>query len=88
MTPDTPRLSTSLREAFRLKAQSLALPLFGTGSNELDRDDLYAAILTVIGQFTALKNSHSFPVRDLRFVSDKAEYIAQLADRLAKASPV
>jgi len=80
-------LTTSLREAFRLRVSSMAFPLFGTSSNELRREDLYTAITSVLNAFNTLKNSDSFSVRDLRFVCRKGEYIRQLSHRLAMDLP-
>lgn len=80
-------LTTSLREALRLCVSSVAYPLFGTGSNELRREDLYGAISKVLNAFNDLRGSDLFSVEDVRFVCHKGEYTQQLARRLAVDLP-
>lgn len=75
-------VSTALRKAFETQSTSLALPLFGVNSSELNLRDLYAAIPKVLEEFDSLRTSYTFPVEDLRFVCRKLQVVEELRQAL------
>lgn len=71
-------VSTALRKAFQSQSTSVALPLFGVNSSELNLRDLYAAIPKVLREFDSLRTSDTFPVEDLRFVCRKPHVVEEM----------
>ncbi|MDN5870601.1 MAG: macro domain-containing protein [Nitrococcus sp.] len=71
-------LSNIFREALKLRVESLALPLFGTGSHGMRLQDLATQIVGVLQDFDRLKNSQNFSLKALHLCSDKSRDIAYL----------
>ena len=79
-------ISNSLREAFKCDLSSLALPILKLNKDTIKDQTLYAqTVVKVLKEFNELKNSDSFPVEELLFISDKpakVEFLQNYIDRL------
>jgi hypothetical protein len=75
-------ITSCLREAFRLRLKSLAIPLLGSGSTELRKNDLHSGITQALADLNGLRTSDGFPLVDLRFVSVRSEDVAVLDQHL------
>lgn len=53
-------VSTALRKAFETQSTSIALPLFGVNSPDLNLEHLYAAVPNVPREFDSLRTSITF----------------------------
>lgn len=77
-------ISTALRKAFETRSTSVAMPLFGVNSSELDLNDLFTAVPRVLRDFDALRTSDTFSVEDLRFVCQKPLVVDELRQVLRR----
>ena len=71
-------MGAALRRAFEIGSPSLAMPLFGVNSAELNLHDLYAAVPKVLREFDDLRGSDEFSVEDLRFVCRKPLVVEEM----------
>lgn len=71
-------LSNLLREALTGRIESLAVPLFGTGSRDVRALDLAVQIVAVLKDFNRLNNAPDFSLQDIYFVSNKSSDVADV----------
>lgn len=74
----------SLRQAFEHEIQSLAMPLFGTGSRMMRIQDLASSIVGVLKDLDGLRTTDTFRLRKLYFVSDRAHDVAFLQEHFRR----
>ncbi len=79
-------LASVLRTAFNNGCRSLAVPLYGSGSGSMDFKRFQETVCRVLVELNTLRNSDTFSVEELVFVSTDQMWIEQLESSLAKLS--
>lgn len=73
-------LANVLRSALHDNLESLALPLFGTGSRDAGADDFAVQLVRVLKDFDGLVGADQFSLQELYCVSDRPGDVAAVED--------